>query len=109
MMIDPAMEQHFLKLATDNPGMLCSEAPKEILEASAADAEPTKFLENFFAIGYNGWLSLKFGRQIHPPQDRIDRAIIVLWLRAGLLNTDRILGRNHEEPNQPFFSDDGLY
>ncbi|MCH7713241.1 MAG: hypothetical protein IIC99_06415 [Chloroflexi bacterium] len=107
--MDSAMEEHFLKLATENPGMMCSEAPAEILEASAADAEPTKFLEDFFAAGYNGWLALKFGRRIHPPQDRIDRAIIVLWLRACLLNTDRILERNEVGPDQPFFSDDDLY
>ena len=107
--MDPAMEEHFLSLAAENPGMTCSEAPVEILEASAADAEPTKFLEEFFAAGYNGWLALKFGRRIHPPQERIDRAIIVLWFRACLLNTDRILSRNEVEPNQPFFSDDGLY
>ncbi len=107
--MDSAMEEHFLKLAAENPGMMCSEAPAEILEASAADAEPTKFLEEYFAIGYNGWLANKFGRRIHPPQDRIDRAIIVLWLRACLLNTDRILERNQAEPDQPFFSDDGLY
>ena len=107
--MDPAMEEHFLKLAAENPGMMCSEAPVEILEASAADAEPTKYLEEFFAAGYNGWLALKFGRRIHPPQDRIDRAIIVLWLRACLLNTDRILERNQAGPDQPFFSDEGLY
>ncbi len=107
--MDSAMEEHFLKLAADNPGMMCSEAPAEILEASAADAEPTKFLEEYFAIGYNGWLGLKFGRRIHPPEDRVNRAIIVLWLRACLLNTGRILGRNEVEPDQPFFSDDGLY
>ena len=107
--MEPAMEEHFLKLAADNPGMMCSEAPVEILETAAADAEPTKFLEEFFATGYAGWLALKFGRRIHPTQDRIDRAIIVLWLRACLLNTDCILGRNETGPDQPFFSDDGLY
>ncbi|PKB63501.1 MAG: hypothetical protein BZY80_06975 [SAR202 cluster bacterium Io17-Chloro-G2] len=107
--MDPAMEEHFLKFAAENPGMMCSEAPVEILEASAADAEPTKFLEDYFSAGYHGWLALKFGRSIHPPQDRVDRAIIVLWLRACLLNTGRILGRQESEPDQPFFSDDGLY
>ena len=107
--MEPAMEEHFLKLAADNPGMMCSEAPVEILETSAADAEPTKFLEEFFATGYTGWLALKFGRRIHPPQDRIDRAIIVLWFRACLLNTDRILGRQEAGPDEPFFSDEGLY
>jgi len=107
--MDPAMEEHFLTLATENPGMMCSEAPVEILEASASDAEPTKFLEDFFATGYHGWLALKFGRRIHPPQERVDRAIIVLWLRACLLNTGRILKRDETRPDEPFFSDEGLY
>ena len=107
--MDSAMEEHFLKLAAENPGMMCSEAPVEILEASAADAEPTKFLEDFFAAGYNGWLALKFGRRVHPPPEQTNRAIIVLWLRACLLNTDRILERSQGGPDQPFFSDDGLY
>ena len=107
--MDPAMEEHFLTLATENPGMMCSEAPVEILEASASDAEPTKFLEDFFATGYHGWLALKFGRRIHPPQERVDRAIIVLWLRACLLNTGRILKREETRPDEPFFSDEGLY
>ena len=48
--------------------MLCFEAPLEILEEAASEAEPTKFMEEFFAAGYTGWLSRKMGRQIHPPE-----------------------------------------
>ena len=103
------MEEYFLRLAADHPDILCSEAPLDILEAAAADAEPTKFMEEYLATGYLGWLAHKSGRRIHPPQDRIDRAVIVLWLRACLLNTSRLLGREDGDDNTPFFSDEDLY
>ena len=88
---------------------MCSEVPSELLEAASSDAEPTKFLEEFFAVGYTGWLAHKHGRRIHPPQDLVDRAVIVLWLRACLLNTGRLLGRTDDDQTTPFFSDEGLY
>ena len=102
-------EQQYLQMAADNSGILCSEAPPEILEAAASEAEPTKFMEEYFAAGFSGWLAIKFGRRIHLPQDRIDQAIIVLWNRACLLNTDRLLGQPARDADQPFFSDDSLY
>ncbi|PKB78587.1 MAG: hypothetical protein BZY88_17635 [SAR202 cluster bacterium Io17-Chloro-G9] len=107
--MDPVAEQLLLRLAAENPGMLCSEAPLEILEAAASEAEPTKFIEDFFATGYTAWLSQKLGRQIHPPQDHLNRAIIVLHSRAGLMNTDLLLGLPVRSAGQPFFSDEGLY
>ena len=107
--MDPASEQRFLKLALDNPDMLCSEAPLEILEEASSEAEPTKFMEEFFAAGYSGWLSRKLGRQIHPPRDHLNQAIIVLYSRAGLMNTDLLMGLSVRTPDQPFFSDEGLY
>ena len=107
--MDPVDEQRLLKLAAGNPGMLCSEAPREILEAAASEAEPTKFMEEFFAAGYSAWLSKKIGRQIHPPQDRLNQAIIVLYSRAGLMNTDLLIGLPVRAADQPFFSDEGLY
>ena len=107
--MDPASEQRLLKLALDNPDMLCSEAPLEILEEAASEAEPTKFMEEFFAAGYSGWLSRKLGRQIHPPKDHLNQAIIVLYSRAGLMNTDLLMGLPVRTPDQPFFSDEGLY
>ena len=39
----------------------------------------------------------------------MDRAILVLWYRASLLNTARILGLESEHADQQFFSDEGLY
>ena len=107
--MDPATEQRLLKLASESPGMLCSEAPLEILEAASAEGEPTKFMEEFFAAGYAAWLSRKMGRQMHPPQERLNQAIIVLYHRAGLMNTDLLMGRRLHCADQPFFSDEGLY
>ena len=107
--MDPATEQRLLKLTSERPDLLCSEAPLEVLEAAAADPEPTPFMEQFFAAGYTAWLSRKMGRQIHPTQDRLDQAIIVLHLRAGLMNTDLLMGLPVRSADQPFFSDEGLY
>ena len=107
--MDREEEQHFFQLAVENPERLCVEAPPEILEACASEAEPTKFLEEYFAAGYSGWLAKKMGRRISLPQDRIDQAIIVLWYRACLLDTDRLMGQQHADAGKPFFSDEGLY
>ena len=38
-----------------------------------------------------------------------DRAILVLWNRAGLLRTDRLLGQSSADADKPFFDDEGLY
>ena len=108
-MMDSAMEEYFLQFAADNPEILCSEAPSEILETAAVEAEPTPFFEEFFAIGYSGWLAKKHGRRIRFPQERINAAILVLWYRAILLNTDRLLGTHEVDDSQPFFSDEGLH
>ena len=107
--MDPAQEQQYIKMATEHPDVLCSEAPVEILEAAASEAEPTKFMEEYFAAGHAGWLAMKRGRTIHLPKERMDRAIIVLWHRACLLNTARLLGQRMQDADKPFFSDEGLY
>ena len=107
--MDPALEQHYLRMAVESPGMLCSEAPAEILEAASSEAEPTKFMEEFFALGHAHWLADKHGRSINLPKVQMDRAIVVLWYRACLLNTDRLLGKESPDAAKPFFSDEGLY
>ena len=103
------MEQHYLRMAMDRPEMLCSEAPPKILEAAASEAEPTKFMEEFFATGHSHWLAKKHGRSMNLPKVLMDRAILVLWYRACLLNTDHLLDREPRDADKPFFSDDGLY
>ena len=86
-------EARFLKMAVEQPAIICGDAPDEILEAAAAEAEPTPFMEEYFATGYAEWLAIKHGRRINLPQNITDRAILVLWNRAGLLRTDRLLGQ----------------
>ena len=107
--MDSAREAYYLQFAADNPEILCSEVPTELLEQAATEAEPTPFFEEFFAVGYSGWLAKKHGRRIRFPQDRINAAILVLWYRAVLLNTDHILGTQDVDPTAPFFSDEGLH
>ena len=107
--MDRETEARFLKMALEQPTMACANAPDEILEAASAEAEPTPFMEEFFATGYAEWLAVKHGRRISLPQNLIDRAILVLWNRAGLLHTDRLLGQPSPDAEKPFFDDAGLY
>ena len=105
--MDAAREQHYLQLAMDRPDLLCSEAPREILEACSADAEPTPFLEEFFGTGYSNWTYQKYGRRL--PKERINNAILVLWHRACRLHTGILTGVESPDRERPFFSDEGLY
>ena len=66
-------------------------------------------MEEYFATGHAGWLTVKHGRRISLPQNLIDRAILVLWNRAGLLRTGRLLGQENPDADKPFFDDEGLY
>jgi len=107
--MEPDREQHFLRIAAEQPDILCAEAPDEILEACAVEVEPTDFLEQYFAAGHSAWLAHKHGRTINKPQILVNQAILVLYRRACLLNTARLMGQTSEYANQPFFSDEDLY
>ncbi len=107
--MEPSKERYYLRMAAEHPATPCSAAPDEILEEAASEAEPTKFMEEYFAAGHAGWLAAKRGRTVNLPKDRMDRAILVLWLRACHLNTDRLLGRPSDDADKPFFSDEDLY
>lgn len=107
--MDPDREQHFLRMAAEQPDILCADAPDEILEACAVEVEPTDFLEQYFAAGHSAWLAHKHGRSINKPQMLVNQAILVLYRRACLLNTARLMGQTSEYANQPFFSDEDLY
>ena len=104
--MDPALEEHYLQMAQNNPNMLCSEVPVEILEACSAEAEPTRFLEEFFATGYTHWLIQKYGRRL--PQEYINNGILILWLRACRLHTSLITGVTDPDWETPFFANEGL-
>lgn len=107
--MEPDRERHFLRMAAEQPGIRCADAPAEILEACAVEVEPTDFLEQYFAAGHSAWLAQKHGRSINKPQHLLDQAILVLYRRACLLNTARLLGQAGDDAETPFFSDEGLY
>lgn len=107
--MEPDREQHFLRMAAEQPDILCADAPDEILEACAVEVEPTDFLEKYFAAGHSAWLAHKHGRSINKPQILVDQAILVLYRRACLLNTARLMEQPSEYADQPFFSDEDLY
>ena len=107
--MEPDREQHFLRMAAEQPDVLCAGAPDEILEACAVEVEPTDFLEEYFAAGHSAWLAHKHGRRINKPQVLVNQAILVLYRRACLLNTARLLGQISPDADKPFFSDEDLY
>ena len=102
-------EACFLKMAVEQPEMTCAQVPDLIVEFAAAEVEPTPFMEEYFATGHAEWLAVKHGRRINLPQNLMARAILVLWNRAGLIQTARLLGQQIPDANKPFFDDDGLY
>ena len=105
--MDSHQEERYLQLAMNNADLLCSEAPLEILEACSSEAEPTQFLEEFFATGYTQWILQEYRRRL--PKDRVNNAIIVLWNRACRLHTSIITREPDPDWDKPFFSDEGLY
>ena len=107
--MDPAWEEYYLQVAMNRPDILCSEVPVELLEATSSVDEPTRFLEHFFATGHTQWLAKVQGRRVRLEKDRLNNAIVVLWLRACHLHTSHILGLSHPDLDKPFFSDEGLY
>ena len=107
--MDLETQARFLKMAEEEPEMTCANTPIEILEAASAEAEPPPFMEEYFAIGHGAWLAVKHGRRISLPQNLMDRAILILWNRACLLDTDRLLGQTNPDTDKPLFSDEGLY
>ena len=109
-MLDPDTQQSYIRLAQEQPNLLCSQAPFQILQASSyAGDEPTPFLRDFFAAGYVQHRSEIFGRRMDFDQEIIDRAVCVLWFRACALYTSHQTGVTGPDWDQPFFSDEGLY
>jgi hypothetical protein len=107
--MEPDREQHFLHTAVEQPDINCADAPGEILEACGVEVEPTDFLELYFAAGHSAWLNHKHGRSINKPQVLVNQAILVLYRRACLLYTARLMGQPAPDDDKPFFSDEDLY
>lgn len=101
-MIIHAQEPVYIQLAETTPGMLCREAPPEILEACALDNEPTPFLERFFEAGIRAHARYEHGREL--PRMYVNNAILVLWLRACRLYTNGLLGIVDPDLDMQFFS-----
>ena len=107
--MEPDREQYFLQMAVEQPDILCGVAHDEILEACGLVVEPTDFLELYFAAGHSAWLNHKHGRSINKPQVLVNQAILVLYRRACLLYTARLMGQPAPDDDKPFFSDEDLY
>ncbi len=101
-MITQEQEPDYVRLAEVSPGMLCREAPPEILEACALDNEPTPFLEQFFEAGVRAHARMEHGREL--PQMYVNNAILVLWLRSCRLYTNGLLGVSDPDLDKRFFS-----
>ena len=109
--MDPDQQARYLEMAAANPHWLCSDIHIEVLEeCSYAGDEPTAFLNAFFAAGHGQWLYRTYGI---PPSavepERMQRAALLLWIRACELYTSRLYQRPGPDWDQPFFSDEGLY
>ena len=103
-------EEAYIQLAQDNPEILCSEIPVELLEAASFSGdEPSEFLTQFLTAGHQEWLARRDGGRYHYEQERIDRAVLLLWNRACHLYTSHIMSRADADLLKPFFSDEGLY
>ena len=103
-------EAAFVQMAQDNPEILCSEIPVELLEAASfSGEEPSEFLTQFLTAGHLEWLAQRHDGRYHYEQERIDRAVYLLWNRACHLYTSHIMSLADADWVKPFFSDEGLY
>ena len=103
-------EEVYLQMAQDNPEILCSQIPVELLEAASFSGdEPSEFLTQFLTAGHQEWLARRHGRRYQYEQERIDCAVYLLWYRACHLYTSHLVSRPDADWDRPFFSDEGLY
>ena len=109
--MNPEQAEAYIRIALASPNMLCSEAPVEILkECSYAGDEPTEFLTSFFSAGHTQWLEQTYGQPAAAyEKERIERAVILLWVRACNLYTSHLFERPDSSWESHFFSDYGLY
>lgn len=107
--MNPEQEKTYLQFAESNTNLLCKDVPREILkECSFAGDEPTQFISTFLEIGHVEWLFVKHGHR-HFERERLDRAILVIWLRACEMYICHISEMPFFGVNDLFFSDEGLY
>ncbi len=107
--MDPVREADYLQMAEERPMMLCSEAPRDVLEATTDDdVEPSEFVKGFLERGYLRWVNESFG-PVPVSRAQINNAVLALWVRARRLHTSHLLSRPDPDWDKPFFSDEGLY
>jgi hypothetical protein len=108
--MDPALREQYLQMANDQPNILCSELPMEILEeVTYDDSDPSDFFKEFLHAGHSQWLAHKFGRRIQLPEEIMRDAVLVLWVRACRLYISRTLDQPDADDSKPFFSNEGLF
>ncbi len=107
--MDAEKQQHYIQMARDNPNMLCSEVPEEILEQASYDGvEPSDFFKTFLEAGYTQWFFGKYGRT-PMSREQITNGIIAVWVRACRLYISHVVNRTDPEWDKRFFSDESLY
>jgi len=99
--VDQAAEGSFLRTLTERPG--------GNLGGSGLRGETFHIHGGALRCGPRRVAGYQAQPDCKSPQGTDDQAIIVLWLRACLLNTDRLMGCQYPGADKPFFSDDGLY
>ena len=107
MTMDRQKEEEFLRMASENPGVLGREIPPEVLHVSVYDVEPTRWFLEFLETGHIEWVKRRDGR-LTKSRDQVRSAAILLWLRACRLYNSHLLGRDDPGWDKPFFSDEGL-
>ncbi len=76
--MDPALREHYLQMARDNPNILCSQVPVEILaETAYDDSDPSELLKGFLEAGFNQWVAQKHGPNMNLPQSMVRDALTV--------------------------------
>lgn len=108
--MDSATEERYIQIAIDNPAMLGSDVPLEVLKlASLSGTEPTDFIREFLRAGHIQWLLCKYGDRVPYAEDQLDNTVLLLWIKACYLHTSHLLGRPHPSWDKPFFSDEDLH
>lgn len=107
--MDPATEERYIQMALDNPTMLGSEVPLEVLKAASLSGnEPTRFVREFLKAGHVQWLLGKYGDGMPYAEDQLGSAVLLLWIKACYLHTSHLLSRPNPDWDRSFFSDEHL-
>ena len=108
-MLNPDNQRDYLAMAREQPNILCSQVPRQLLEAASWDGEePSPFLVDLLSTGYVEWLAEETGQRMRLPKEILDQVVLALWNRACHLHTSLLLGSDHPDWDKPFFSDEGI-